>query len=228
MTTWTVLTARRLVPVASGTAYPAAPSGWDCLCRVSARDSESAGRLARMRRRIDAFLTEMLDDDADENRQDPGPGIGVHQDEPAGLVVEAPPETRPARGHRSKHRLNGAPKNALRSDAGRRGRPRHAAPPASFRAGLGAAIAFSTAVTLGTFVSLWAVASLGTTPVRSSTGRRTRSAPQQAGPGLAAALPVPAGRAAGGHGAHAGGRNTAGRKSHAFRLASRRAARSAW
>ncbi len=124
MTTWTVLTGKQLAPAFSGTACPASSSGWDRLCRLAVHDSGPAGRLARMRRRIDAFLAGMLDDDPDGPGQEAGPVVGVHRDEPA---ERAAPEARPAAGHRSKHRLT-EPLRDTSPDDGRRSRPRHASP----------------------------------------------------------------------------------------------------
>lgn len=161
MTTWAIL-ATNHTTLNSDTGGEATPAnGWDALDSLASRASEpSDGRLARMRRRVDLLLAEMLGDD-DDDQLGPVSAAGPETDGPEEAGPEtarsdrAGPETArsgtagpdlagpdedfwgpgessegPASGYRSRHRLAGLSKERGQRDS-HRSKPRHAAQSAS-------------------------------------------------------------------------------------------------
>jgi hypothetical protein len=111
--------------------------GWERIDRhITQASDPSEGRVARMRQQVDALLARMLDDDGESGpEEDISPVSGQATDFPGlddsfwGPDEDAAPA--PASGYRSKHRLAGPAKERRPKDV-HHGKPRHAAPPASF------------------------------------------------------------------------------------------------
>jgi hypothetical protein len=113
--------------------------GWESLrIAAAAEDDPADGRLDRMRLRVDVWLAEMVSDDpAQDSRQGggdmPGPVCVPAGSDSGFWGPDESAEAKQASGYHSKHRLTG-PLKEPRPAEGRRGKPRHAAPPAGFSA----------------------------------------------------------------------------------------------
>jgi len=110
---------------------------------MEAGDRRGAGRLSRLKRRIDTMLIEMLGDEQPDADQ-PGAGQEPLYEPDESFWGPSARADGSAAGYRSKHRLTDQAKEAKSPD-GSRGLPRHAAPPASFSARLAGRYAAHTA-----------------------------------------------------------------------------------